>query len=159
MSRCYERTIYRWISHRLVEISATYGSFLSCADTKSSWIPRVRFIRFNEDICVPLRCPLPASIDEQKGSKQLWMLITSNFGDARIKKRPILSLHPLSAQRENTDDRVEFVLSSSCCLGYRCFRENTARSSQMFADSVYKKWVEKERGRNKIFFFFGSRFG
>lgn len=55
----------------LVEIPATYSSFLSCADTKSSWIPRVRFIRFDEDICVPLRCPLPASIDEQKGSKKI----------------------------------------------------------------------------------------
>lgn len=99
VSRCYERTIHRWISHRLVEMPATYSSFLSCADTKSSWIPRVRFIRFNEDICVPLRCPLPASIDEQKESKKIWMLITSNLGDARIKKRLYLSIRCLHKEK------------------------------------------------------------
>ena len=63
--RCYKRTV-------LTDCASTFSkcsprtALPSRSLAKSSRIPRVRFIRFNEDICVPLRCPLPASIAEQK---------------------------------------------------------------------------------------------
>lgn len=64
VSGCYKRTVLTDCTSTF-QMLATYSSFLQHG-TKSSRILRVRFIRFNEDICVPLRCPLPASIDEQK---------------------------------------------------------------------------------------------
>ena len=135
-SRCYKRTV-------LTDCTSTFSkcsprtALPSRSLAKSSRIPRVRFIRFNEDICVPLRCPLPASIAEQK--RQALDAYTIEPWSVHIKKRiSISSLAPLSLTlslsirptcvcvcvRESTDDPVRFALSSSCCQGYRCFRAN-----------------------------------
>lgn len=148
VSGCYKRTIYRWISRRFVEMPATYSSFLSCADTKSSWIPRVRFIRFNEDICVPLRCPLPASIDEQKGL-QLWMLIPSNLGE-RIKKRPALYLSIRCLRKEKTQ---MIALNSLCQVvvvwdidAFEKIQRDDLKCSQILCTKISR---ERERERKE----------